>query len=292
MLLSWPAGSRADATRRAASKIVGASGSHFERITAVLKGQLQRQFDFRRINPNTDLVWRGPALPFFLRAGCRPYDQSFTADNLRYSEREQGRDALTEILGALVQTGMEQGRRLVASGARLARTEALLTRARQQTRSGDTAAALSSLVQAEASLPALPAQVRTARVRHAALTATPRGLDWPSSTALPVRPGELVAGVADVLAQAYEVKTKDGQPVSKRALHQALQLGLEIGIEQGKRHFMGDRATYGLEFARTLVTNAKYFFSADRGADPVLGDVRLQQLDDAINSIRAFRQGR
>jgi len=48
-------------------------------------------------------VWRGPALPFFLRAGCPPYDQSFTASNLRYSEREQGRDALTGILGALVQ---------------------------------------------------------------------------------------------------------------------------------------------------------------------------------------------
>jgi hypothetical protein len=144
------------------SKIV-----RFDKVTGAVKTHLKSQFSFRRINRKKDLTWRGPSLSRFLAAGCLPYGDHFKAGNLRYSEQEQGRDAMTEILGTVVQVGMEQGRRLVASGTRLKQAERHLRRAKRFTTAGKIKAAGKAVQQAQAVMPTLPKHVRTGRKRHA-----------------------------------------------------------------------------------------------------------------------------
>jgi hypothetical protein len=60
------------------------------------------------------LDWKGPSLPWSLRASCLPFEEKLNAENLRYDDEEQGRDPLEVIIGIAVQLGIEQGRRISA----------------------------------------------------------------------------------------------------------------------------------------------------------------------------------
>ena len=67
--------------------------------------QLQRQ------NKSTDIPWSGLDIGNDLKATCFNPDERLSAEQLNYSNEDQGRTALEEIVGIAVQLGMEQGRR-------------------------------------------------------------------------------------------------------------------------------------------------------------------------------------
>lgn len=57
---------------------------------------------------------------------CFPIDQKLSAEQLAYDKNEQGRDALEVIIGAILQVGIEQGRRIAmeSSEVRMLQTQA------------------------------------------------------------------------------------------------------------------------------------------------------------------------
>lgn len=289
---SEPAGARVSTPRKTAKRLIKfprqSQTVRFDKLTGAVKQHLKSQFSFRRINRKKDLSWRGPSLPRFLAATCLSYNDHFKASNLRYSEQEQGRDALTEILGTVVQVGMEQGRRLVASGTRLQGTERHLRRAKKLAKAGDVAAAGKAVASAEASMPSLPKHVRTARKRYAGL----EGKDWPKATPLPVPPDRLVDAAVDVLLQAYKVKSKSGKPASKAKLRAAVMVGIEAGIEQGKRYSMERNNLYGLGHIQTRFDMARLLMRPDMPASPEMREMRQSQTDSLLSSISDFKRGR
>ena len=48
---------------------------------------------------------------------CFSPDKQLSAENLKYSEDDQGRDALDEIIGLVFRLGVEQGRRIFKTSA-------------------------------------------------------------------------------------------------------------------------------------------------------------------------------
>lgn len=73
---------------------------------------LRFAYSLRRRNADVDIPWAGPEIGRHELATCHPAAHALSAENLRYSEEEQGRDALMEIVGLALRLGIEQGRRI------------------------------------------------------------------------------------------------------------------------------------------------------------------------------------
>lgn len=84
----------------------------FEDLTRPLVRAVRFAYDLKRKNRDKDIPWSGPEIGAREQTVALPAARQLSADNLRYSEEEQGRDALEEIIGLAVQIGIEQGRRL------------------------------------------------------------------------------------------------------------------------------------------------------------------------------------
>ena len=61
-----------------------------------------------------DVPYEGLDLGKSMKASCLPPDELLRAENLDYSEEDQGRDLLEELVGLAIQLGIEQGRRIEA----------------------------------------------------------------------------------------------------------------------------------------------------------------------------------
>ncbi len=96
---------------------------------AVIKA-IRTAYNLRRKNKEKDIAWTGPQFDKdnfsdHLAACCFSPEHKLTAENLRYSEEDQGRDALEEIVGVAVQLGIEQGIRMMSK--RLNQTDIYFT---------------------------------------------------------------------------------------------------------------------------------------------------------------------
>ncbi|MEK7598499.1 MAG: hypothetical protein AAB487_02085 [Patescibacteria group bacterium] len=72
---------------------------------------LKQAYRFRRKNLGKDIIYRGYDIGEAEQVTCFSPDERLTAKNLKWAQ-EQGRPALTEIIGIAFHLGMEQGRRL------------------------------------------------------------------------------------------------------------------------------------------------------------------------------------
>ncbi len=84
----------------------------FEKITDPLVRAVKFAYDIKRKNRDKDIPWKGPEIGQDDRACCLLAAQSLKSKNLIYSEEDQGREAIEEIIGLAVRLGIEQGRRI------------------------------------------------------------------------------------------------------------------------------------------------------------------------------------
>ena len=105
----------------------GNKTASFEDLTRPVIRAMRFAYSMKRRNEDKDIPWAGPALGRDMRATCLPYDTALSAANLRYSKEEQGRDALTEIVGVAVQLGIEQGRRIAADSTEARVNDMIIT---------------------------------------------------------------------------------------------------------------------------------------------------------------------
>jgi len=83
----------------------------FTSIVEPLRDVVRQLYKLER-RPLKNVDYKGFDLGQQEKVVClRPHD-ALTAENLRYSEEDQGRDPITEVLCLAVQLGIEQGRRL------------------------------------------------------------------------------------------------------------------------------------------------------------------------------------
>jgi hypothetical protein len=88
----------------------------FEALSRPLVRAVHFAYSMRRKNKDKDIPWNGPDIGVRERAVSFDAKKKLTAANLAYSNDEQGRDALEEIIGLAIQLGIEQGRRLTVQG--------------------------------------------------------------------------------------------------------------------------------------------------------------------------------
>jgi len=88
----------------------------FEQLSAPLVRAVRFAYKLQRQNTDKDIPWSGPEIGKDCAATCLPPKTALSAKNLAYSNDEQGRDALTEIIGLAIQMGIEQGRRITMDG--------------------------------------------------------------------------------------------------------------------------------------------------------------------------------
>lgn len=69
-------------------------------------------YKIQRKNQGRDIPWKG--LDNGKTAHSLSPTEQLCAENLAYSLEEQGRDALSEIIGVALQLGIEQGKRIMA----------------------------------------------------------------------------------------------------------------------------------------------------------------------------------
>lgn len=69
-------------------------------------------YKIERINDGKDVPWSGLPLEGHLLGGCIDAEEKLNASNLKYSEEDQGRDPLREIVALAVQLGICQGIRI------------------------------------------------------------------------------------------------------------------------------------------------------------------------------------
>jgi len=84
----------------------------FVEITEPIREAILFAYTIKRKNKNRSIPWNGLDIGEDEKCTCFSPKDQFHLDNLRYSEDEQGRDALDEILGLAVRLGIEQGRRI------------------------------------------------------------------------------------------------------------------------------------------------------------------------------------
>jgi hypothetical protein len=82
----------------------------FDDLTSPIISAMRYAYKFERKNMGKDIPYSG--LEHNQTHYCFSIKESFKADNLKYDEEEQGRDALTIIISAAVQLGIEQGIRI------------------------------------------------------------------------------------------------------------------------------------------------------------------------------------
>jgi hypothetical protein len=84
-------------------------------VTPVVKA-IRFAFNLERKNENRSIPWSGPPIGRGAAANSLEAKTRLSAAMLRYSEENQGRDALDEIIGLAIQIGIEQGRRIYKDG--------------------------------------------------------------------------------------------------------------------------------------------------------------------------------
>lgn len=88
----------------------------FDNLTAPLRKAFQFAYTLKRKNEGRSIPWTGPDQGKHAGYSLHPTEQ-LSAENLRYSDEEQGRDALEELLGLALRLGIEQGRRITMTGS-------------------------------------------------------------------------------------------------------------------------------------------------------------------------------
>ena len=84
----------------------------FEELSRPLVKAFRFAFDLTRKNEDRDIPWSGPNdLNTSNHVALTP-KAALSAEQLRYSKDEQGRDALEELIGMTLRVGIEQGHRL------------------------------------------------------------------------------------------------------------------------------------------------------------------------------------
>lgn len=83
---------------------------NFSELTEPITKAIRHAYALKRL-PLKDIPWTGYRLGKRERATSFEHEEHLTAQNLEYSDTEQGRDALEEIVGIAVRLGIEQGRR-------------------------------------------------------------------------------------------------------------------------------------------------------------------------------------
>ncbi len=70
----------------------------FENIIVPIKKAIKFAYKIKRINSDKDIIWTGLDIGQREKTSCIGPDEQLTAENLKYSLEDQGRDALDEIL--------------------------------------------------------------------------------------------------------------------------------------------------------------------------------------------------
>jgi hypothetical protein len=94
----------------------GNEAADFEKLTKPLVRAVRFAYKLNRQNEDKDIPWKGLDIGWRERATCLSPETQLSAERLRYSDEEQGRDALEEIIGLALRIGIEQGRRITMTG--------------------------------------------------------------------------------------------------------------------------------------------------------------------------------
>ena len=84
--------------------------ARFQELTWPITRAIRHAYALKRL-PLKDILWIGLPNGERERCSCHEPEETLEAENLEYSRKDQGRDALEEIVGIAVRLGMEQGRR-------------------------------------------------------------------------------------------------------------------------------------------------------------------------------------
>jgi hypothetical protein len=90
----------------------GKPASFGEDILPPLLRAIRFAYDLKRRNAGKSVPWNGLDIGEEEKVGCHTPKVKLSRRQLKYSEEEQGRDVLEEIVGLAVQLGIEQGRRI------------------------------------------------------------------------------------------------------------------------------------------------------------------------------------
>jgi hypothetical protein len=91
----------------------------FSELIEPLRKAVDFMYDLQRKNADKDVPWDGLNQGKLTNAGCLDADERLTAEMLKYSDEEQGRDPMTELLILAVHLGIEQGRRITLDQQRI-----------------------------------------------------------------------------------------------------------------------------------------------------------------------------
>lgn len=84
----------------------------FDEMADPILKAIRFAYKLRRRNLGKSIPWNGPRLGRNMRANSPEFEHRLSAENLAYSQEDQGRNALDEIIGVALQVGIEQGRRI------------------------------------------------------------------------------------------------------------------------------------------------------------------------------------
>ena len=87
--------------------------ANFGEIAPSLFRAMKHCYKLIRQNEDKDVPWGGLPLGEHEKATCLEPQEHLSAENLKYSLENQGRDAMEEIIGLAVRLGVEQGRRII-----------------------------------------------------------------------------------------------------------------------------------------------------------------------------------
>lgn len=97
----------------------------FEDLTRPVLHAIRFAYDLKRRDRRRNIPWRGPEIVDTGTLACCPtISERLKAHRLAYSEEDQGRDTLEEVVGAAIQLGIEQGRRIAKSSEQKLLSEA------------------------------------------------------------------------------------------------------------------------------------------------------------------------
>lgn len=88
------------------------SPADFEDLTGPIREAILFAYKVERQNEDKDVPYEGLPKGWHELVCSFPAKEALSAEQLRYSNDEQGRDALTEILAVLANISFEQGRRI------------------------------------------------------------------------------------------------------------------------------------------------------------------------------------
>lgn len=83
-----------------------------ETLTEPICKAIRFAYHMRRRNRDQDIPYDGLDIGKDEQANALRAHHQLTAERLAYSDEDQGRDALTEIIGLAIRLGIEQGRRI------------------------------------------------------------------------------------------------------------------------------------------------------------------------------------